>query len=276
MVNVDTFWLKINYFLLTNRKDFKKWWVILLIALGIFVVVFTFTNAILYIIGTSKQSEIMLSMAGNAINFDSIRERNKPVTLQIVDTTILPAINEKFDLVAHITNSNTSWAVESIDYRFIINGEETDTFSDYIMPQSDKYLTVSGVDVSGDGDQVSLALDVTDIVWKRVSSEEELISIDFAIENIEYSNFSSLNGIMVNSVSANIENKSFRNFWTTKFVVVLYSNDVIAGIDYVYFDNFEFDESRLVSSQWNNLPFTVTDVVILPDMNLLDYDNLIN
>ncbi|XOU95033.1 MAG: hypothetical protein ACNFW9_03135 [Candidatus Kerfeldbacteria bacterium] len=276
MFDANTFWLKINYFVLANRNDFKKWWMILLIAATVFVVVFTFTNGILYAVGTQKHNNLIFSMSKDTIDYNLIKERNIPIPIKSVDTTILSAANGKFDVVAHLMNSNTNWAVESIEYKFVINGQETEVFTDYIMPQSDKYLTISGVEVSGEGNQVSLALDIVKLNWKRVVNDEDLLPINFSVENIEYSSLLASNGSIVSSVKADIKNNSFRSFWSTKFVVVLYSNDIIAGLDYAYFDKFETGEATLLNSRWDNVSYPITSTVILPDMNLLDLENLMN
>jgi len=273
--DIESLWLKINYFFLTNRDDLKKWWVILLIAADVFIVVFLFTNSIIYIIGFSKQNDMILSMSRSPIDYAAVRAESKPSSLEIITTVAIQNTNNKYDLIAQIKNPNKDWVVESIKYKFIINGEATESFTDYIMPNSDKFLTMLSADASNDQDNIVLSMEIEDIIWERVPDINKLVNIDFSIDNIEYSTYNASGGIQVYNVDAEVTNNAFKGFWQTRFIVVLYNGTRIVGVNYVYFDEFKAGVTKNLKSQWSYLPTSATTITILPDMDLTDIDNII-
>ncbi|MDP2684381.1 MAG: hypothetical protein Q8P20_04970 [bacterium] len=273
--DIESLWLKINYFFLTNRDDLKKWWVILLIAADVFIVVFVFTNSIIYIIGFSKQNDLILAMSRSPIDYAAVREESKPSSLEIITTAAIKNANDKYDLIAQIKNPNKDWVVESIKYKFVINGQATDSFTDYIMPNSDKYLTMLSTEASNNADNITLSMEIEEIIWEREPDINKLVNIDFVIENIEYSTFTSAGGVQVNNVDAEVTNNAFKGFWQTRFVVVLYNGTKIVGVNHVYLDEFKAGETKNLKSQWSYLPASASTITILPDMDLTDIDNII-
>jgi len=273
--DVESFWLKINYFFLSNRDDLKKWWVILLIAADVFFVVFLFTNTIVYLLGMPKQNEYVVSMINSPIDYEAIREANAPSNLQIVTSTAVPKGEGLYDLVTQVKNPNKNWVVETVQYKYIINGDETDVFTDYIMPNSDKYLTILSKDLESDQQTINVSMEILDIDWQRVPDTDKLVNIDFSIEDIEYSSLASFGGTLIHNVEASITNNTFKGFWETRFIVVLYNGDDIVGVNYVYFDQFKAGATNNLKAQWSYLPGRAGEIVILPDMDLTDTDNII-
>ncbi len=272
--DLESIWLKINYFFLTNRDDLKKWWVILLIAADVFIVVFVFTNSILFILGIPKQTNYIVAMAQSPIDYTAIRESSRPKSLEIVNTAALPNANSNYDLIAQINNPNKDWVVESIKYNFVINGQPTDSLTDFIMPNSDKYLTMLSVPLTSEQNSIALTMEIKEINWSRVPDINKLVSFDFSFENINYSSYIA-NKLTIHNVEAEVINNGFKGFWQTRFIVILYSGDKIAGVNYVYYDEFKAGAKQSLKSQWNYLSLPVTSVVILPDMDLTDLDNII-
>lgn len=273
--DAESLWLKINYFFLTNRDDFKKWWVILLIAADVFFVVFLFTNSVVYVLGISKQNNYFLSMVKSPIDYSAIREENKPQSLQIVTSTAIPKGDNLYDLVTQVKNPNKDWTVESIKYKFVINGESTDSFTDYIMPNSDKFLTKLSTEVNNIQNSISLSMEIEDIVWQRTPDIDKFINLDFSVENIDYSTYIGFGGTVIHNVEADITNNAFKGFWQTRFIVVLYNGDNIVGVNYVFFDNFKAGATNQLKAQWSYLPAEAQNITILPDMDLTDTDNII-
>lgn len=274
MFDIGTFWLKINYFLLSRKDDFKKWWVIVLIAIDIFIIVFVFTNSIIFLMGISKQNQLMVAIAAEYVDYQAIREQNKPQSLEVVSTIALLAPNNKYDLISLVRNNNKNWAMTAVNFRFIINGTETDLITDFILPDSEKYLTALGVGESGLSESADISMEIVGVEWKRVVHPKQVKTDVFIVENIEYSP-SVVNGLTIYRVRADIVNSGYKSYWKTKFVVVLYSGEKIVGINYVYFDSFNAGELRSLYTQWELVPSTVSGLVILPDFNLLDDENII-
>jgi len=275
MFDINTLWLKINYFGLSHRSDIRKWWVILLLAADIFVVVFIFTNLIVYLANITQEEKLLVAMAESPINYQAIRTQHIPRPLEIVTTVVIPQGQARYDLVTQVKNSNKNWAVENIVYNFSLAGQETEEQTDFIMPETDKYLIISNVNGPAKQEQAKATFSIKKVAWRRVDNLGKLPAIDFTIDDIEYSSSVVVDGLNVHRVTAQIANRAFNSFWQTKFVVVLYSGDNIVGVNYVYFDQFRSGEERSLYSQWDTVAGAVNQVAIVPDINLLDQENII-
>jgi hypothetical protein len=136
MFDIGTFWLKINYFFLSRKDDLKKWWVIVLIAIDIFIIVFVFTNSIIFLIGISKQNQLMVAIAAESVDYQAIREQNKPQSLEVVSTTALLAPNNKYDLISLVRNNNKkadiSMEIVGVEWKRVVHPEQIKT-DDFIV-----------------------------------------------------------------------------------------------------------------------------------------------
>lgn len=272
MPDIGAIWLKINYFGITHREDLKKWWVIILLAIDVFIVVFIFTNLIVYLVGLPKENKLIVAMAESPIDYRAVREKHTPWPLEIATTAAIPLANNKYDLVTKVKNNNKNWALESISYIFSVDGQETEIMTDFIMPNSEKYLTAQRVSGSGQG---KASFTINEVNWKRVDDMNKLPVVDFSIDNLEYSSATATDDLTVHRVTAQVTNKAYNSFWQTKFIVVLYSADKIVGVTYVYLDQFNSGEKKSIYTQWNTVAGAVSSVTILPDINLLDQENII-
>ncbi|MFA6098275.1 MAG: hypothetical protein WCV50_01470 [Patescibacteria group bacterium] len=273
MLDVSNIWIKVNYFLITNKFYFKKWWVLLMIAADIFILIFAFTNLILYIFSIPRENLLMQAMASQQIDYPAIRTRTHPVSLTIVSSTAIPLAESRYDLVTEVKNTNVNWAVNSITYHYEIGETSTEARDDFILPDGTKYLAQLGVQSQSSGTAPEIKLIIENIDWVRVN-DDSLPPITFDISNIEYTN-TSTGDISSQRVTAQITNTGLNGFWQTRFAVVLYNGNKIVGINFVYLSPFKAGEKKMFVSQWNQDIPNVTETSITPDVNILQSDNII-
>lgn len=274
MFDIGTIWLKTNYFFLSRRDELKKWWVILLIAIAVFLFFFSVTNVALYLIGIPRYQAMTVEMATNYVDYDVIRASNAPQELILDSPVALSRTNDRYDLVIAAENGNSQWAVKSVSYTFTVDDQEVGNGTDFILPNSRKFLIVYNVALESISSSSNISVAIADIKWSRIASADALPTIDFAIENVDYTT-STVQSTTVNRVTADLKNNSFYSFWKTKFVVVLYNDESIIGIAEENVEPFRRDEQEKLFTQWDALGSAVTDVSIIPDINLLDDSNII-
>lgn len=272
IMDVDTSWLKLNYFVITHKDDLKKWWVIILIAIDVFIVVFVVTNLILFILGMLTQNNLMIAMAQSPINYKNIRVQNTPIEVSIVDTSVLPAGNGKYDFIAQVKNLNKNWLAETITYQYSITGESTEEYTDFILPNSEKFLTALGIKSDTAG-STSATLEIIDVKWKRIDDTSQIDSSIFSFNDINYTTTVSNSGQVVHAVRGTAVNDTYIKYWDTKFVVVLYSGDKVTGIKYIYFNQFDSREEKNLYAQWDSVLLPVTNVLVSPDFDFLAGSN---
>jgi len=274
MFDIGTIWLKTNYFFLSRRDELKKWWVILMIAAAVFLFFFSVTNIALYLIGISRYQAMTVEMATSHIDYTAIRAANNPQELMLDIPAAFSRGNDRYDLMIAAENGNSQWAAKSISYRFSVDDQEVGKGTDFILPDSRKFLTIYNVPIQSISGSSDISVSLGDIEWKRVSVADALPQIDFAIENVNYTT-STVQNTTVNRVTADLTNNSFYSFWKTKFVVALYNAESIIGIAEESIEPFRRDEQEKLFVQWDALGSPVTEVSIIPDINLLDNSNII-
>ncbi|MBU0597545.1 hypothetical protein KKF61_00945 [Patescibacteria group bacterium] len=275
MVDTSNIWLKTSYFLLSNKDYFKKWWAITLIALDVFVIIFTFTNLIVYLVSIPRESKLMVAMAQNQVEYSAIRLKNIPINLEIVEAKALPGSNNKLNLIALVQNNNGLWMAEKVQYKYTISGQETDSYSTFILPNEGKYLTAFNVGLGEYSSSLDMSMVIEDVDWKRIDDPSRLEAIDFLIENPRYTTTTATGAEVFHQVTASITNDSYLGFWETEFAVILYdAAENIVGIEYTHFNPFKRNTTESLLVQWERVGGYVSKAEIKPYVNVFDSDNI--
>lgn len=274
MIDISTIWLKISYSFLTNRNELKKWWVIILVAVTVFAAVFTFTNVILYLIGLPQQNKLMASMAANQLDYTTWQMKAKPQALDVGTPVAVAASVGKYDLMVKVKNSNKNWAVTKITYKFTIADQTTDALTEFIMPNTEQYLTATNVSGPATASTLNLSFSIDSLEWQRIEDPKVLPVADFLVEDVAYSSSAVVNGLSAYRATANITNRGFSGFWRTKFLVVLLNGEREVGIYSASLDSFKAGEKRSLYAQWSMVGGSVTRVAVIPVVNLLESDNV--
>ncbi|MFH0805097.1 MAG: hypothetical protein V1916_02790, partial [Patescibacteria group bacterium] len=275
MFDLSALWLKVTYVTLTNRDNLKKWWVILLIALDVFMVVFVVTNGVLYLVGIPKQRQLLLSIAASAVDYPAIRQRSKPLPLEIVTTAAIPVSKGKYDLVTQVKNPNTQWFASRVNYTYTLDGKDGDVLTEFVQPTVDTYLAVLGTSYSGTA-APAVAVKLNSVEWQRIDHPDRLAAIRFEVSQTATATITDpKTNAAAYRVTATVTNRSYQSFWQTRFAVALYSGDRLVGLAFVYPTPAKFGagEERSIQAQWPPLPVSVTSVSIVPAFNLLDPAN---
>ncbi|MFH1207919.1 MAG: hypothetical protein V1668_05000 [Patescibacteria group bacterium] len=275
MFDLDTTWIKLNYFILTNRQDLKKWWVLTLIAIAIFSLVFVITNIALYIISLPKQDAMINSIAASPLDFSAIRAQKKPQMLSISDTAVLPGSAGKYDLAAKVVNPNKNWAATDVIYIFSLGGQAVGEQTESVMPSAEQYLTAYNIRGPESGSGVTGSLEIKNINWVRVPDPTILPKADFTYQDLKFDTSTLKTGQTVYRATGEITNDSYSGFWKVKLQIVLLNNDSIVGINSIFLEKFQSGEKRSLYSQWDAVAGPVGSISVAPSLNLLDAANFI-
>jgi len=265
-------WLKLSYWSLSHKNDLKKWWVIILLAADIFMVVFIVTNFAIYIISMPRESRLMTQMVENQAGYQEYRITGQPQPLDFAEPELISTGSDQADLIVKVRNPNKNWAAGSIKYKFVVNEKETEVEENFIMPDEEKYLTAFSVAKSGSSFNISFITNA--ITWQRVKDLQKFPQANFKIENIQYTQLSvPERNITVGQVKAQITNDSIYSYWRTDFMAVLLSGNRVVGVSKLIFDEFKSFEKRNIEFRFLSAPSSVSKVSIYPEVNLLDTDN---
>ncbi|MFC1687528.1 hypothetical protein ACFL0L_03025 [Patescibacteria group bacterium] len=273
MATGNDFWLRFNYWVLSNSSLLKKWWVIVLLGVTVFLVVFALTNMMVYIISYPREQRIIQAMVGSSFLYENQRETITPLALVFDTPVVIQGTGGVDDIIVRVENPNTQWMAESFTYVFTADGEEAGEGTGLLLPESDTYVAVFGEKLPEITDRArTVTVDVTDVRWQRFPEHMQNVGDIFSISNTSYR--VSPGSTRIGSVTADITNVTLTGYWSTQFTVVLFAGDSPVGVNTVYLDKFERDSTRTMSIQWSPAPPRVDRVRIIPELNLLDTLNI--
>lgn len=201
-------------------------------------------------------------------------QQKAPLELELGQARALTLGNGIYNLVATVRNPNPDWLVSSLEYKFIVNGQELPVRTSFLNAADQHLLLQLGykVDVSVG----SISVEVDKVQWQRMNNE--IPQIVWPITDLKYQGETSqvIDGVSIRlpaQVSWQAQNKSLFNFWEVVWQVVLYENDNIIGVAEVNERDFKSLEIRDIEATWvYNLP-RATKAEVWPVLNWLDKNN---
>ncbi len=264
-------WLRINYWMLSNISLLKKWWVVVLLGLTIFMIVFALTNILLYVIASPREETLIRSFPQTMLGFTAMRNTITPAPLNVGKPILIPAAGSTSDIVAKVTNPNKQWLAERVTYSFSVDGQETKEGQALVPAGKETYLAVYAEQFPAAMGTRQITVTIKNVQWGRMSKNsvplEEVIKVDtprYAIVQETQPNRT------VGTVTAEVTNNSFQGYWQVKFTVTLFRSGSLVGVNTLYIDKFLAHSKRVISVQWTPGPGNVDTVVVTPELDLLN------
>lgn len=194
--------------------------------------------------------------------------------LAISSVTAIPSATGKYDFFAEAKNENVNYKVE-LDYQFLYNGGITETQSVLIMPNSKMALTILGsaLPFSPQGAQLQiLKTNWTRIDPHSVADVDSFIKerINFKIENFNFLPAYDSSGAWTNTIIFDITNNSNYGYWQPSFFVVYKNGGGVVGVKKITINTFKVREKRNVELKSLTEGILVTDVDVIPAIDLFD------
>ena len=115
--------LKLAYFYTENKIFIKRAGLFFFFFIDLIILFTLGTIWINYKTGLINDNNYLSQMPVSLVNKQAV-QKNKPQKLYFEEPIVIPAGNNKYDLMAKVTNNNTAWAVKNIEYTFIVNGQK--------------------------------------------------------------------------------------------------------------------------------------------------------
>ncbi len=268
--------LNIGYWLLNHRKQMQTTGLVLFIMVDIIIIIFFLINFGKYFTGLPVQNRMIASMAEPVVDFQAVHLKNSPITPQVHDQAVVTSSLDRYDFLAKIKNPNNRWIVKSFQYRFKVGGETTGWQTGYLSNNEEKYFFYIGFDYSGYGSLVDKTVEVElkDIEYIRVVDHDKVPKIDFVIEGTQHKILSlAESGDQISQVVADITNDSVYSFWQVGIQIVLLGRDKPISINFTTVNSLDTLQTKSIDVKWLNRISGVTEVIIVPEINILDDDN---
>lgn len=266
--------LKAGYWYVTHRVLLRKLGIVILAIAAGGLMLYGIYGLIQYYIadrGTNLALEADLAKA--KLDYALLAELNTPKGLQILETQAIKSGEGNYDLITEIVNPNQQWAVDSLDYYYLINEAKSNVKTDFILPGQDKFILYLNYQSATAVTAANII--VENIKWKKVANyqllAEKILKFDFENQKVISSAQSEVgNKEPVAEISFDVLNKGAYSFWEPRFKIFLYKRDKLIGVTQTTIDAIESGEKRSQSiNLFQSAPRGI-DLVILPDINILD------
>lgn len=209
-----------------------------------------------------------------SVDYSVIRARLEPKSLELGTVSIISAGKDEYDLVVKIFNSNPVWRVE-FSYNFIVDGKDLPSKKGFVLPGEEKFLLDLGVESKIKPRQANL--EISDLAWRRIDAHEiqnyasfRDERLNFVFEEVKFLPAVIRDKIATSRVSFNVRNATAYSYWDVGFYIFLYRGTSLAGVNYITLEEFVSGQTRPVEVSWFEPLASVTQVKIIPEVNIFD------
>ena len=262
--------LERGYFLVTHRLLIKK--IILIGAISLLAIFYAFL--IFQIINYFRSPSFDTAarqIQGNTFDWATYHNQRVPKNLSIGKPEFISLGERKYNITTLVENTNQDWAVDSLDYHFVSQGESTPTKTTFINPGEKRLLALTAYE--SDKAIRNPELVISNIKWYRI--DNSFPQIDIKVSNITFAAASreTVEGVtseLPARVAWQAYNDSVYNFWEVGWQIALYNGDKLVALNEAKSKEFLALDTRDLETVWlNGLP-RVTKAVIFPVLNKLD------
>lgn len=130
--------LKFNYWFVSHRQQFRRWWFIVLVALDFLLVVYVAIIMTIFLSEADKTSDNIASMPRYVLA-PAFKEQHQPTDLEMSEPIKLARGDQRYDIAVGVDNANTDWAA-TVEYSFYVSDELITSGATYLAPNKISYL----------------------------------------------------------------------------------------------------------------------------------------
>jgi len=271
----------------TNRKlKISEWYVrhkillrkILILLLSVWSVVTIGTGLFVFgeylIFGYTDREVMIEEMSKSYINFNQIKTRYQPKELTVGKPVSFSSTEGRYNFMVEVTNPNDRW-IADVKYSFAYGSGETKHAMMSIFPMQELPLVVLGHEEATRPRNIHFTLH--DVTWKRINPHEVFDPEKFMNQRLQFDvgsfNFvpaDHARGIVSHIISFEITNNSLYSYWDPSFCVLFMDRGQIVGVDKIIIEQFRAGEVREIEINSTLDQLRVTEVKVIPIINLFD------
>jgi hypothetical protein len=273
--------LRVGLWYVKYRPFFRKAFLVSFVLLTVGMWIYAIVGFGWYIFKGMKDDEKMINeLTGQGLNLGSRPQAaaNNNLTYSSVTTFIRGG---KYDLMVKIKNPEKNYRAK-FKYCFMQRDEELECKENFIFPEETKYI----LSLSNELDSRSgISFNIKDINWDRIDFhkipdweryKKEHLNFDFT--DIDYNSGTKSeysDKINLNSLEFDAENNTSYGYWNVDLNIILYDSGKITGVNRYTINRFNAGDKEKVELVWPGSPGRVTDVSIIPDLDIMEKNNYI-
>lgn len=266
---------------LTDKQlKWGYWWVLHRAALHRLVVAFLIITSLTlcgyalwqvtdWLTNRKAEEEALKQLVNQTLEVGEYRRTNRPQNLELGLVTAVPSSRGLYDLVAEVKNINVNWAITDLVFTFTADGQAFSGNS-FMLPLEDKYVVKLGIPFRNKPKQVSVSF--SDIKWRRVKNLSEFSVPTFNISNQKVESVTPVDASVpiATSLTFDIENSSPYSYWQVELTVILTKSGSIQAVGQQIISSVYKQSTRQVEFYWPESQITADNLIIRPEVNVLD------
>lgn len=260
--------LRFSYWYITHKLLLRKIFIISLAIAGFLIWFYVIWQlaffGVYYQIEKYATNNLIFKDNANLLVISSL----SPIALSVSSLMILPGESGLNDYLSEVANNNRNW-LATFDYQFI-DGGKTYTQKGFVLPLEKKFL----MDLSVPGNISQLKL--TNLKWQRVANPPAVYEsrYKFKVDNEDF--IASQDSGQPSRLVFDLTNDSPFNYWQVGVQTFLYSGGNLVSVNYLVLEQFKAGEKRPVQLNWTNRLPRITNMEIIPEVNIFDEDNIMS
>lgn len=259
--------LKFGYWFLTHTEQLRK----ILIGFIIFICVVVWGLAgyglVKYLKDLPQDKAITAGIINATVDYESFRQRNQPLGLQISEPEIIYTGKNKYDFVASVYNPNQKRGVVELAYVFRAENFATPTATATILPEQKVYL-LSLANIS-EWRLSQAKVEIVDLRWQSLVEKIDLTASLIDVADISFAAQPVGDGL---KLSFTAKNNLLKNLWEVDFQAVLIGAGGIVGANQLKVENFLAGEKKEIEMNWFERLPKVQSAEIIPLVNIYKSD----
>lgn len=281
--------------LLEEGKEFRRfyrlslWWVthrsllvrigygalIVVDALLLAFAVWHLSDAFAFSYGKEQRAIYEMVVRGQT-DLNAYTRGNAARDLEQGEARVMSIGSGRYDLYATILNPNDDWWAK-FEYVFESGGEEVARDAGFILPGEQK--PVLSLALESDKPFPSVEFSIDNVEWHRI--DHHIVSdyqtwsqdrLDLVVEDARFTTDMKLDGEMFGRLSFNVTNKTAFSYYDPVFYLILKRGSSVVGVSRTTLQELESEEETTVNVNWFGTLPLVSDVDVIPEVNIFDLD----
>jgi len=268
-LQVSDLGLKFNYWFLTNRQQLRRWWVLVLIAVDIFILTAVATQGILLIFRFRDASEVVATIAATTKDMAGAPARLIPTALVQTSPATTPHGLGRYDFSMKLENPNASW-LATVTIEFSGGAKPLTPVRVTLPPKTTRYAMALDVAPPAAGQLPQASATITQTDWTRLTPAAIQTIPTLSVKNLTQGQRILVSGDgtqrVVTQVTGELVNGGFTSLSGLRVAVVLTRNGATVGVRSAILSTVAAESATAFSVEWDTVITEVDKVVVIPEV----------
>jgi len=269
--NISDFGIRLNYWFLTNRQQFRKWWVILLLAGDIFILTTCITQGLLLIIRFRDAGNALINITETTKQIGKAQAVLTPKNLSQSMVATTPHGLVRFDFSLRLENPNDYW-LATATVQFEGGKNKLTPVQVIVPPKSVRFAMALDVEPITENQVPKVTYSIIEVKWEKLSLVQIAeYNLDVKTEKLTQTQAVLMSRDntqrLVTQVKGDLTNKSFFNLEGLRIAIVLTNGQETIGVRSAIISKVASESTVPFSVEWDTVLLMAQKIEAYPELH---------